>query len=166
MIVSSYCFIKLAGWKSLSLPEVNTGTFTDGIDQDHTAQNVQSDLWSACLVWVSVHCFSIADSDRLHNYGTERVNSFPNKPLFLRVCNIRLLKTLWEKEKLLVMSNFSCSRSVFYPFRKLSAIFIKVEIVVCKLFQFGSLKFYIWGRVNLRSFSVLDFSNVGRGRFV
>ena len=64
-------------------------------------------------------------------------NPFLNKPLFLRVCSIRLLKTLWEKEKLLVTSNFSFSHGVFYPFGKLSAIFIKFKIVVCKLFQFG-----------------------------
>ena len=35
------------------------------------------------------------------------------KPLFLRVCRTSLLKTLWEKEKLLVTSNFSFSHSVF-----------------------------------------------------
>ena len=64
-------------------------------------------------------------------------NPFPNKPWFLSVCSISLLKILWEKEKLLVMSNFSFSRSVFYPFGELSAIFIKFEFVVCKLFQFG-----------------------------
>ena len=50
-----------------------------------------------------------------------------------------LLKTLWEKEKLLVTSNFSFSHSVFYPFEELSTIFIKFEIVVCKFFQFGSV---------------------------
>ena len=52
------------------------------------------------------------------------INPFPNKPWFLRVCRISLLKTLWEKEKLLVTSNFSFSHSVFYPYRELSAIFI------------------------------------------
>ena len=64
-------------------------------------------------------------------------NPFSNKPRFLRVCNTSLLKTLWEKEKLLVTSNFSFSHSVFFPFRELSAISIKFDIVVCKLFQFG-----------------------------
>ena len=54
-------------------------------------------------------------------------NSFPNKPRFLRVCSTSLLKTLWEREKLLVTSNFSFSHSVFYPFWDLSTIFIKVE---------------------------------------
>ena len=33
-----------------------------------------------------------------------------------RVCSISLLKTLWEKEKLLVTSNFSFSHGVFYLF--------------------------------------------------
>ena len=37
-----------------------------------------------------------------------------------------LLKTLQEKEKLSVTSNFSFSRSVFYPFGKLSTIFYKI----------------------------------------
>ena len=53
------------------------------------------------------------------------------------VSAVQVLKTQWEKEKLLVTSNFSLSRSVFYPFGELSVIFIKFEIVVCKPFQFG-----------------------------
>ena len=69
--------------------------------------------------------------------GANHLNPFPNKPWFLRVCRISLLKTLWEKEKLLVTSNFSFSHSVFYPFGELSAIAITFEIVVCKLFEFG-----------------------------
>ena len=44
-----------------------------------------------------------------------------------------LPKTLWEKEKLLVTSNFSFSHSVFYPFGELFAIFISFKIVICKL---------------------------------
>ena len=67
----------------------------------------------------------------------KRVNPFQNKPWLLRVCHTSRLKTLWEKEKLLVKSNFSFSHGVFYPLGELSAIFIKFEIVVCKLFQFG-----------------------------
>ena len=63
-------------------------------------------------------------------------NPFPNNPWFSQVCSTSLLKTLWEKEKLLVTSNFSFSCSVFYPSGELSAIFIIFEIVVCKLFQF------------------------------
>ena len=79
-------------------------------------------------------------------------NPFPNKPWFLPVCSTSLLKTLWEKEKLLVTSNFSFTHSVFYPFRELSAIFIDFEIVVCKLFQFERhIKFVVCERVNIRT---------------
>ena len=46
-----------------------------------------------------------------------------------------LLKTLREKEKLLVTSNFSFSHSVFYPLGKLSTILIKSKIVVCKFYE-------------------------------
>ena len=62
------------------------------------------------------------------------VNPFSNKP-FLYVSSTSLLKTLWEKEKLLLMSSFSFSHSVFYQSWKLSAIFIKFEILVCNPFQ-------------------------------
>ena len=73
-------------------------------------------------------------------------NPFPNKPWFLRVCSTSLLKTLWEKGKLLVTSNFSFSHSVFYPLRELSANFIKLKIVVCKLFQFGRVQNLSFGK--------------------
>ena len=76
-------------------------------------------------------------------------NPFANKPWFLSVCSTSLLKTLWEKQKLLLKSNFSFSHRVFYPFGEHSAIFIQVEIVVCKLSQFGrSLKSVVWERIN------------------
>ena len=63
-------------------------------------------------------------------------NPFPNESWFLPVCSTSLLKTLWEKEKLLVPSNFSFPHCVSYPFGELSVMFIKFEIVVCKLLQF------------------------------
>ena len=78
--------------------------------------------------------------------GHNSLNHFPSKPWFLRVCSLSLLKTLWEKEKLLVTSNFSFSHNVFYPFEKLAAIFIKVEFVVCKVFQFEESKIYGLGK--------------------
>ena len=56
------------------------------------------------------------------------------------------MKTLREKEILLVTSNFSFSQSVFYPFGEHSAIFIKFKIVVCKLFQFGKSRILSFGK--------------------
>ena len=68
------------------------------------------------------------------------------KPWFLRVYRTNLLKTLWEKEKLLVTSNFSFSHSISYPFQELSAIFIKFKTVVSKLFQFGRVQNLSFGK--------------------
>ena len=56
------------------------------------------------------------------------LNPIWNKCRFLRVCSTNLLKTLWEKDKLLVAINFSFSRGVFYPFVELSAIVIKLKM--------------------------------------
>ena len=55
------------------------------------------------------------------------------------VSAVQVLETLWEKEKLLIMSNFSFSHSVFYWFGEVSAIFIKFKIVSCKLCQSWSV---------------------------
>ena len=47
----------------------------------------------------------------------EWVNHFPNNPCFLRVCSTSLLKTLWEKERLLTMSSILLQS--FLPFSKI-----------------------------------------------
>ena len=83
----------------------------------------------------------------------ERFNPFPNKPWVLHVSSTSLLKTLCQKEKLLV--TISPFPSVFYIFGELSAIFIEFKIVVCKLFQFGpSKKFVVWEKIKLFFISI------------
>ena len=82
-------------------------------------------------------------------------NLFLNKPCFLGVYSASLLKTLWVKDELLITSNSSFSPSVFYPFGKRSAIFIKFEIVIEILSVWKSLKFVVWERVNLDSLTVV-----------
>ena len=72
-------------------------------------------------------------SQLLITLGKKPYNPFPNKPWFLRVCSTSLLKTLWKKKELLIMSNFSVYPSIFYPFGELAAIFIKFKIVFCKI---------------------------------
>ena len=94
--------------------------------------------------WLSA--FSLFPKCLLSQNKLLSFNPFPNKPWFLRVCCASLLKTLWEKEKLLVTSNFSFSRSVFYPFGELSVIFIRFKIVVCKLFQFQRVQNLSFGK--------------------
>ena len=79
----------------------------------------------------------------------ERVNPFPNKPWFLRVCNASLLKTLRKKEKLLVTSNLSFSYSVFDLFRELSAILHQNwNSHLQALWLWEGLKFVVLERVN------------------
>ena len=68
------------------------------------------------------------------------INPLPNKPLFLYVCSSRLLKTLWEKEKLLEHKKQFLLFPWFSTVLANSAIFIKLKIVICKLFQFGRVK--------------------------
>ena len=87
------------------------------------------------------------------------LDPFPNKPWFLHVFSTSLLKTLWEKEKLLVTSNFSFSHSVFYPFRVLSAIFVKFKIVVCKLLQFGRASNFLFGKGLSLYHTILTFND-------
>ena len=45
------------------------------------------------------------------------LNTFPHNDTFWWPLETSLLKTLWEKEKLLVTSNFSFSHSIFYQFK-------------------------------------------------
>ena len=75
-----------------------------------------------CDAWFSKYgielIVALSSTNATKRYG-RRFNPFLNKPWFLHVCTTSLLKTLWEKEKLLVTSNFSSSHSVFYPFREL-----------------------------------------------
>ena len=79
-------------------------------------------------------------------------NLFPNKPWFLHVYSTSNLKTPREKEKLLVTSNFSFFRGVFYLFRELSAIFNKFEICCLQtLSVWKSLKSVVWERVKIGS---------------
>ena len=91
--------------------------------------------FSVTFILSFANSFNLDQSKNL--FGIYRIISFPKKPWFSCVCCTSFLKTLQEKEKLLVKSNFSFSHSVFYPHEELSSIFIKFEIVVCKHFQFG-----------------------------
>ena len=83
---------------------------------------------------------------------------FPNKPWFIRVCRTGLLKTLWEKEKLLVTSNFSFSRSVFYLFGELSANFLSLKLSSAKAFFLEESKICLLGRVEKKKGFVLSIS--------
>ena len=75
---------------------------------------------------------------------------FPNKPWFLRVCSTNLLKTLREKEKLLLMSNFSLShRTVFSTgFENFLPTSTNLKFSSANHFSLvDSIKFVNWERV-------------------
>ena len=91
-------------------------------------------LLSLTEIWFAIHLDN--NISFLKFLQSER---FPKQALGFPCLQYKSLKTLWEKEKLLVTSNFSFSHSVFYPLGKRPTIWIKVEIVVCKLFQFKKL---------------------------
>ena len=62
------------------------------------------------------------------------------------VSAVQILKTLWKKEKLLVVNNFSFTHSVFLHIWRTLSFFFKFEIVVCKLFQFGRVQNLSFGK--------------------
>ena len=86
------------------------------------------------------------------------LNPFPNRPWFLRVCSTSLLKTLREKEKLLVTSNFSFSHCVFYWFVGTLYFFHWTENCHLQTVSvWKSLKFVVWERVKkIRLFSATN----------
>ena len=74
-------------------------------------------------------------------------NPFPNKPWFLQVCSTSLLKTLREKEKLLVMSNFSFSHRVFSPLENYLPFSLKLELSSANSFSSEESKICCSGKV-------------------
>ena len=70
-------------------------------------------------------------------------NPLPHNPDFLLPAEKSLLKTLWEKEKMLVTSIFSFTHNVFYPSQNKFQFFIYIYFVICKSFQFGQVPFSV-----------------------
>ena len=77
-----------------------------------------------------------------------KVDPFRNMPCFLRVCITSLLKTLWKKEKLLVMSYFSLFSHCFLSFWRTLHHFHQTEN--CRLQTLSNwkrIRSVIWERV-------------------
>ena len=101
------------------------------------------------MLVTSIFCFSknVFYSIIERNHYFRYINSFPNKPWFLHVSCTSLLKTLWENEKLFIVSisPFSAVLSPclknFLPFssnQKLSSANLSV---------WKRLKFVVWERL-------------------
>ena len=54
----------------------------------------------------------VIDWSKFQAFCRQEINPFPNNDTFWRPWETSLLKTMWEKEKLLIRSNFSFSHSV------------------------------------------------------
>ena len=104
------------------------------------------DCFAKNILISTIFSARVHQSTIAQNLETDMLTLFQTSPCF-NVCSVCLTKALWEEEKLLVPNNFSFSYSVFYPFGELPAIFMKSKTVICRLFQFGSLKFVVWERV-------------------
>ena len=72
-------------------------------------------------------------------------NSLPHNLDFQQSQDRSLLKTLWEKEKMLVTSIFSFSHNVFYPIKDRNHHLSYIYFIVCKCFEFDDVhNFVIW----------------------
>ena len=79
----------------------------------------------ACPIWSLLYFYfsekvDVAEKGKKKKKILVTIIPFPNKPWFSQslVCSRSLLKTLLEKEKMLVTSNFSFSHSIFYHLGK------------------------------------------------
>ena len=68
------------------------------------------------------------------------LNPLPNNATFWRTKDIYLWKRFWEKQKLLVTSNFSFSHNVFYPVWHIFFILNALSNVVCNLKTFREMQ--------------------------
>ena len=76
------------------------------------------------------------------------MKQFNPLPWFLHVCSTSLLKTQWEKEKLLATSNLLLFPQCFLPFYGPFCHFHRIQNCRLKTLLFWmSLKFVVWERV-------------------
>ena len=88
-------------------------------------------------------------------------NPFLNKPLFLHACRTSLLKTQWEKEKLLVMSNSSFSQCFLPVWRTFWYCHQILNCCLQTLSLWKSLNFFVWKRLKpLPGYKILAMSKL------
>ena len=72
---------------------------------------------------------------------------FPKQTLYLTCLQDKYFENTVRKGEIALMSNFSFSHSVLYPFSEFCAIFVKFKIVVCKTPSVKSINFVVWEMV-------------------
>ena len=83
--------------------------------QTHKNRGLFGKVLKAITAFIENNCVHELFTTQSMTLYRKPCNPSPNKPLFLCVRSPNLL-TLWEKEKLLITSNFTLSNSVFFPF--------------------------------------------------
>ena len=93
------------------------------------------------------------EGGRVQDSSIFSFNPFPNKPWFLRVCGTRLLKTLWEKEKLLktLIENFLSFPS-------------NLKLSSANSFSLEETKIYLFGKGLITMFSEVLFLKVVKSK--
>ena len=71
--------------------------------------------------------------------GQYKGYAFPKQAHVFTCLQYKSLENNVRKGEIANNEQFLFSHSVFYPFGEFPAVFIKFEIVVCKLFQFGNV---------------------------
>ena len=74
--------------------------------------------------------YSHLQKQKLYIWSGQRLTGFPKQALVLTCLQYKSFEITVGKGEI-------ARNSVFYPFGDLSAFFIKLKIVICKLFQFG-----------------------------
>ena len=86
-----------------------------------------------------------------YTYMSVSINPFANNIWFLRVCSTKLLKTLWEKEKLLKISIFFLFSQCFLPVWKAVCLFHQIHNCRLQTLEvLKSLKLVVWEGVKKR----------------
>ena len=121
-------------------------------------------LFSSNLKLSSANCFNL-DQSKILSSGNglmldDYPNPFPNKPWMLRVYSTSLLKTLWEKEKMLVTSIFSFPHSVFYSMKKKIIILATFNLSSVNAFNSVMFKILLFGKERVKSTRQHKFSFV------
>ena len=96
------------------------------------------------MLVTSIYCFS--SNLFKHLYIQDYLTLSQTSPGFY-VSTVQIFENTVGKGEIAHNEQFLLSPSVFYPFEELSAILIKFEIVVCKLFQFGRVQNLSFGKV-------------------
>ena len=74
---------------------------------------------------------------KLYIWSGQRLTGFPKQALVFTCLQYKSFEITMGKGEIARNEQFLLFSQCFYPFGDLSAFFIKLKIVVCKLFQFG-----------------------------